>query len=353
MRPTGLAHRRLLLRLDRPPLSVRFGLGSLVVLLGALAGVAGLLVLGVNSGSFPLSLSEIVDGLLGGGDERSRYVLWDLRLPRLLAAVLVGVALAVSGAIFQSVSRNPLAAPDIIGVNGGAALLAVGVIVLGLPSVLLAPAALSGGLAAAALVYVLAWRDGIGGRRLILIGIGVAAVTESGISFLLTRGRILEVQQATVWLVGDLSAASWRDAGLLAMALVALLPLAFVLGRGMATLQLGDDASRALGLRTERLRLALIVVAVAFAAVSVTVAGPIAFVAFIAPHLARRLARTSGSGELAAAAAIGALLVLAADIVARRVISPQELPVGIVTVLLGGPYFLWLLVRADRPGAGA
>ena len=229
------------------------------------------------------------------------------------------------------------------------------VIVLDVPSAMLVPAAFAGALAAALAVYALSWRGGIGRYRLVLVGIGIAALAEAGIGYLLTRVQLIEATTAYTWMVGSLYAASWKDVALLAVSLTILVPAALLLGHGLQALQLGDDAAAGLGVATERTRLALVVVAVGLAAVGVAVAGPIAFVAFIAPHLARRLARASGSGLLPASAAIGALLVVGADLVARRVVEPAELPVGIVTVLLGAPFFLWLLVRAiawERPHDG-
>lgn len=343
--------RTLVLRLARPPISLRIGLGSIVVLLAAVAGSIGFFSVGVASGDFPLTPAEVLIALAGGGDETSRFVVWTLRLPRLLDAVLVGAALAVSGAIFQALTRNPLVAPDIIGVNGGAALAAVSLIILGGPAALIPPAAFAGGLAAAVMVYLLAWRHGLSSYRLVLVGIGVSAVATAGIGFLLTRGEIWEVQRATIWLIGSLYATDWGDVTLMAGTLAVLLPITFLLGRELGVLQLGDDAAAGIGVRVERTRLLLVVVAVGLAAVSVTVAGPIGFVAFIAPHLARRLARASGASVIPAAAAIGALLLIAADIVARRIVDPADLPVGILTVVLGAPYFLWLLARAHRLGS--
>lgn len=344
--------RVLVLRLGWPAVSLRVGLGSIVVLIAALVASIGFFAIGVGSGDFPLAPVDVLATLAGGGDDTSQFVVWTLRLPRLLNAVLVGAALAVSGAIFQALTRNPLAAPDIIGVNGGAALAAVALIILGGPAALLAPAAFAGGLAAAVIVYLLAWRRGLSSYRLVLVGIGVSAVASAGIGYLLTRGQIFEVQRATVWLIGSLYATDWGDVALIAGTLALLLPATFVLARELGVLQLGDEAAAGVGVRVERSRLLLIVIAVAFAAVSVTVAGPIGFVAFIAPHLARRLARASGAGVIPASAALGALLLIASDIVARRVVDPAELPVGILTVLLGAPYFLWLLTRANRLGSG-
>ena len=346
-------HGHVVLRRSRPPISVRLGVGSLVVLAAAAVGVVAFLAVGVGSGDFPISPGEVPVALLGGGDETSRFVVWTLRLPRLLAAVLVGASLAISGAIFQALARNPLVAPDLIGINGGAALAAIGVIVLGAPGGFIGPAAFVGAFGAALLIYLLAWRGGIGPYRLVLVGIGVAAATTAGVSLLITRSEILEVKQATVWLIGSLYATGWEDVAFVAAALAILVPASVVLGRRLVVLQLGDDVSAGLGLEPERARLALLAVAVTLAAVSVAVAGPIGFVAFVAPHLARRLARASGSGILPAAAAIGGLLLLASDILARRVLDPSELPVGILTVVLGAPYFLWLLARSQRSGGAA
>lgn len=344
-------HRTLVLRWARPSVSLRIGLGSIVVLLAAGAGSIAFFTVGVASGDFPLTPVEVLATLVGGGDETSRFVVWTLRLPRLLDAVLVGAALAVSGTVFQALTRNPLVAPDIIGVNSGAALAAVAVIILGAPTALLAPAAFAGGLAAAIVVYLLAWRHGLSSYRLVLVGIGVNAVATAGIGFLLTRGEIWEVQRATIWLIGSLYATDWGDVGLMAATLAVLLPGTLLLGPELGVLQLGDEAASGLGVRVERMRLVLVVAAVGLAAIAVTVAGPIGFVAFIAPHLARRLARASGAGVIPAAAAIGALLIIASDVVARRIVDPAQLPVGILTVILGAPYFLWLLSRANRMGS--
>ena len=246
-------HGHIVLRRSRPPISVRVGIGSLVVLAAAAVGVVALLAVGVGSGDFPLSPGEVLVALFGGGDETNRFVVWTLRLPRLLTAVLIGASLAISGAIFQALARNPLVAPDIIGINGGAAVAAVGVIVLGAPGGLIGPAAFAGAFGAALLVYLLAWRDGIGPYRLVLVGIGVAAATTAGVTLLITGSEILEVKEATVWLIGSLYATGWEDVALVALALAILLPASIVLGRRLSLLQLGDEAAAGLGLQPERL----------------------------------------------------------------------------------------------------
>ncbi len=340
------------IRPARAPISFRIGVASLATLAVALAGVLVFMAVGIGSGDYPLSPLQVLTAMFGGGDEASRYVVWELRLPRLLSAVLVGASMAVSGAILQSLSRNPLVAPDIIGINGGAALAAVAVIMLRGPDGLVPLAGFLGGLAAAAAVYLLAWEGGIGRYRLVLVGVGIGALAEAGIGFLLTRGQVTDVQEATIWLIGSLANAGWGDVQLLGPVLAVLLPVTFLLARSLTTLQLGDDAAAGLGVSLERSRLLLVGIGVALAAFAVTVGGPIAFVAFIAPHLARRLSRASGSGLIPAAAAIGSLLLLPSDIAARRLFDPADQPVGILTAILGAPYFLWLLVRANRLGAG-
>jgi iron complex transport system permease protein len=346
--PVGRSPRQLVVRLSWPAISFRFHPGSLLVIAGALLATLVLLAVGTGSGAYPLAPGTVVQALLGNADADASYVVWSLRVPRLLTAVLAGAALATSGAIFQAVARNPLVSPDVIGVSGGAALAAVAVIVSGISRDLVGPAAFVGGLVAAIVVYVASWSGGIDRTRLVLVGVGVAAFAEAGIAFLFTRSELLEVMTAQAWIVGSLSAASWRDVALLGIVLAILMPVALMLARGLLALQLGDDAAAGLGVATERTRLALLLVAVALTTVSVAAVGPIAFVAFIAPHVARRLARSTGSGLLPASAAVGALLVVAADLVARRVVEPTELPVGIVTVLMGAPFFLWLLVRSGQ-----
>jgi iron complex transport system permease protein len=333
-----------------PELSARLDLRVLAVLAGAAAGILAAFVVGVGHGDFPISPAEVLATLVGQGTAEHEFIVLELRLPRVLVAILVGAAFALSGAIFQSLAQNPLVAPDIIGVNAGAALVAVSVIVLGFPLGLLAPGAFLGALAAAVLVYTLSYRRGLSTYRLVLVGIAVNAAIGAGISYLLTRGEINDVQRATVWLIGSVYASDWGDVRLLGLALLALVPAAVALGRHLEALQLGDDVARGIGAPVERARLALVVVGVALAALSVAVAGPIGFVAFIAPHIARRLAGTSGAGALPASIAVGGQDQEVADIVAQRAFAPTALPVGIVTTLLGAPYFLYLLQRANRLG---
>lgn len=324
------------------------------LVLGVLAvATAVVLVVSLAAGELPLSPVEVLRTLGGHGDGATHFVVTELRLPRAVLAILAGIALGIAGAIFQELAGNALVSPDIIGVSTGASLAAVAVVVFADASgaVAVSLAAFAGALVAGALLYVLAWRDGVSGYRLVLVGIGLATVLQAGISYVLTRGEIFGVAQATIWLVGSLSGRGWEQVWPLAVVLAALVPVAIGLGRQLDVLQLDDDIARALGASVERSRLALIAVAVALTAIAVAAVGPIAFAAFIAPHLARRAGATvTPSGIVPLAAATGALLVVGADLAGRLLVSPAEIPVGIVTAVVAAPYFLYLLQRASRVG---
>lgn len=340
------------------PISARLDARAIAVSWVMLAAIAVVFCWTVSVGDFPVPIRDVVRTLLGGGTADSQFIVRELRLPRALVGLMVGAAFGLSGAILQTLARNPLASPDIIGVTQGAALAAVGVIVLGGSGDLLAGvaglgvplAALLGGLGAAALVYLLSFRRGILGYRLVLIGIGVGATMTAGLQYLLTRATIYEAARATVWLTGSLNGRGWEHVRPVFVGLVVLVPVSLVLGRQLRLLQMGDDAARGLGATVERSRIALIVCAVGLASLATASAGPVAFVAFIAPVVARRLV---GSGHLALVPSMlmGALLVLASDLLARRALAPTELPVGIVTSIIGAPYLLWLLWRANRIGS--
>jgi iron complex transport system permease protein len=346
--------RYLVLRHPRSPVSARFATASVVVLLATLLAIVVVFIVAVSTGSFAIDAAELARSLVGQGTADSRFVVWDLRLPRLLCALLIGSGLAISGLIFQTVTRNPLAAPDILGIDSGAAIGAVGVIVLGGASATVPAAALTGGLLTAAALYLLSWQGGIGRYRLVLVGIALAALIEAGIGWLLTTGDLWEVQRAVHWMLGSLYLTSWSDVALLGVVIGGLAVIVAALARGMSGLQMGDDLATAMGIATERTRLGLLVAAVGMAAICVSVAGPIGFVAFMAPHMARRLARSSGAGVIPATAAIGALMLLLADTLARLLSSGGvELPVGIVTIAIGAPWFLWLLMRADERALAA
>jgi iron complex transport system permease protein len=302
-------------------------------------------------GDFVVPLPDVLRALVGEGDRATVLVVTGFRLPRIVAGLAVGAAFGLAGALTSAVVRNPLATPDVVGVTAGAGTAAVGVLLAGwaLPLPL---AALAGGLLVALLVGALSWRDGFSGPRLVLVGIGIGAMAAAVTSYLLVRAEITDAQRAVLWLTGSLNGRGWDHAVPLLVTLAVAVPVALALGLGLRRLGLGDDLARALGTRVTAARVGIVAVAVVLASVATASAGPVAFVALVAPQIALRLARTPGP-PLAASAAAGALLVVAADLVGRRGLTTlglpsTELPVGAVTALVGAPVLLWLLRRSIR-----
>ncbi len=303
-------------------------------------------------GAYTISVPEVLRTLVGQGQGLDEVIVMRIRLPRLVLGALVGVAFALSGALFQSLLDNPLASPDIMGISGGASAAAVyALIVLGLGSAMVSLAAFLGGLAAALAIYLLAWRDGVTGYRFVLIGIGVAFMAMAAVEFLLTRSDVRDAQTAMVWLVGSLGSAQWSKIAVLAVVLAVLAPLAALLAPALRALQLGDDAASGLGEHAEGARLGLIATAVALAAAGTAAAGPVAFVAFVSAPIARRVVGT-GALSLVPCALVGALVVTASDFVALHLLPGDvQLPVGVVTGAIGAPYLLWLLAVTGRAEA--
>lgn len=311
--------------------------------------VVVLFCVSISVGDFPVPLRQVVPAIFGHGEDRVPYVVQTLRLPRALTAVLVGAALGLSGAIFQSLARNPLASPDIIGISAGASASAVFVIVvLSGGAAMVTGGALIGAFATAVTIYVLAYRRGLSTYRLVLVGIGVSAMLTAVTNYLMTRAEIYDAQRATVWLTGSLNGRSWEHVRPLVTAMSLLVPVVLARARSLRGLQLGDDAAKGLGIRVERTRGVLVAIAVALAAIAVAASGPITFVAFVASPIARRLVRSPLT--LVPAAFLGAAVLLASDVLARRLFAPTELPAGVVTGVIGAPYLLWLLARTNRTG---
>jgi iron complex transport system permease protein len=305
--------------------------------------VAAVALFAISTGTAAVSPDEIARALVGDGDRRTVFVLFELRLPRVGTALAVGAALAAAGALFQSMTRNPLGSPDLIGFTTGASTGAlVALIVLPGAAVSAGAGALIGGLAVAAAVLLL----GGTGQRLVLVGIGVSALLASVNAYLLTRADATQAQNAAVWLVGSLNGRGSAFPAT-AVAVAVLLPVAAILAGRLAVLETGDDKARSLGLHLGRTRLAVVVTAVALTAAAVAAAGPVAFVALAAPQLARRAARAARPVVLLSAL-MGAALLLASDLLAQRVLSPQQIPVGAATGLLGGAYLATVLVLRRR-----
>ncbi|MCF7548488.1 iron chelate uptake ABC transporter family permease subunit [Pseudonocardia sp. WMMC193] len=340
--------------LRRGPFSGVWRPRNVTVLVVAAVVLVLALAVNIGRGEFPISIPEVLAVLVGGGDAGQQFIVLELRLPRSLTGALVGGALAVSGAIMQSIARNPLASPDIIGITWGASAAAVTLIVLGgsglvggLAAVGLPIAALVGGLVTAVLIYTLAWRKGIQGFRLVLVGIGVNAMLAALVNWLLIIAQVYEAARAQVWLNGSLNARGWEHVVPVGIALLVLVPAALVLAFVMGALQYGDDTAKGLGVRVNTARSLLLLVAVGLAAVATAGAGPIAFVALVAPQIAQRLVGSSRP-PIGASLLVGAALTVISDIIARTAFGSVELPVGVVTAVLGAPYLLYLLIRQGR-----
>lgn len=310
------------------------------------AGALVLAVIALGLGDLQLSPGEVVQALFATDGSFTSTVVRDWRLPRVLGALVFGGALAVSGAIFQSLTRNPLGSPDVIGFAAGAytgALLALTVV--GAGAVSASAGALAGGLLTAVVVYLLAYRRGMQGFRLIVVGIAVSAMLNAANIFLLLRAQEEVAMAAAIWGAGSLALLGWPTLVPAVVGLLLCLP-GLLLVPGLRQLELGDDAAAAHGVHVERVRIGLVLFAVALVAIVTASTGPIAFVALAAPQVARRLAGSAGI-PLVSSAAVGAFLLLGSDLIAQHVL-PVDVPVGIVTVVLGGIYLLTLLVNEAR-----
>jgi iron complex transport system permease protein len=334
---------------------VRAGLVTAV----SIGVLAVLVVLDLAFGDFEMPIGTVVSTLLGGGDPASTFIVHELRLPQTMVAILTGMALGLAGALTQTFARNPLASPDILGVTEGAAVGAVSVIVLSgasgfggglvsgtLQTIGLPIAAFLGGLSTAVALYLLSWRRGIDGQRLVLIGIGLGATLSALVSWLLVSARIQDAASAQVWLTGSLNARGWEHAIPLIVTLAVLVPLSLLLVRHLNALQLGDDSARGLGTRLQTTQVLTLVAAVGLTSVAVAAVGPLEFVAFVVPQIALRL--TGGSRPpMLASMTFGACLVVSADLI-TRVVLPFPLPAGLVTAAVGAPYLIWLLLHTNR-----
>lgn len=309
-----------------------------------------LAVFSLGLGTYSLSVSEVLEALFYvDGDQQARMVVLQWRLPRALFAIACGVALAISGAIFQSLTRNPLGSPDVIGFSTGAYTGAI-IVMLWFGSTRyleIAGGSLIGGCLTAAVVYMLAMRRGtVGTFRLIIMGIGVAALLSSVNSLLFISTSVDQAMLAAVWAAGSLGGLGNEQLVPMVAVLCVLLAFVAVVARGLAQLELGDDAARMLGVRTNRVRATAVIVGVALTALVTAAAGPISFIALAAPQIARRLVGGSGL-TIIPAACVGAFILLVSDVAAQR----AGYPVGVITVVVGGGYLAWLLFAEYRRNA--
>ncbi|MET7360094.1 iron chelate uptake ABC transporter family permease subunit [Streptomyces sp. NPDC005562] len=334
----------------RGGLSVRLDVRTAVVvaLLAAAALVAGVVLIG--TGDFDIPAADVVRTLLGDGDAGQEFIINELRLPRVLVGLLVGAALGLGGALFQSIARNPLGSPDVLGLGQGATAGALTMIVLFQGSaVQVAGGALVGGLGTGLAIYLLAWRQGVHGYRFVLVGIGVSAFLAAVNGYLLTKADFVDAARSVVWMTGSLNGRDWDQVWPLLVLCAVLVPLVLVYGRPLRMLEMGDDVASALGVPVERTRFVLLTASVLLVAAATAAAGPVSFVALTAPQLARRLTRSPGP-NLMPSMCMGAALLIVADWASQRAFGADQLPVGVVTGVLGGVYLLWLLITQRKAG---
>lgn len=338
----------------RPPqVPISFHLDRRVpsILVGLSLATLVAMVLSVGQGEYPVPTLDVIKTVLGveTSNPDFAFIVMTLRLPRTLVAWGVGMGLAIAGTITQGITRNPLASPGIIGVNAGASLAAVTLIVLypDLPIALIPLAAFGGALTVAVLIYLLAWQGGSSPVRLILVGVGCSLIAGSLTNLMVTFGNIYNVSQALVWLAGSVYGRSWEQLMVFLPWLMGFGLLSLLMSRELNALQLGDEVARSLGSRLELQRGLLLLSSAALAGSSVATAGSIGFVGLIAPHLGRQLVGPSHEGLLPVAALTGGFVVVVADLLGRLLFAPIELPCGIITAIVGAPYFLYMLIR-DR-----
>jgi len=331
--------------------SIRWHRRTLTICLALAALLLPLGVIAMMTGSYPVDLAAVWPALSGDGDPRIERVLEGIRLPRYVGGVVVGMSLGMSGAVFQTISRNPLGSPDIIGfVTGAATGAIVAIIVFEAPAPVVSAAAVVTGVGTAVVVAALTvGPGGSGGYRLVLIGVGVGALLTAVNDLLLTRSQRDDAITAQIWLVGTLNARGWDEVLPALVALLVLVPLLLTLHRGLTALELGDDMARQTGVAVTAVRLGAMAVAVALAAFATATAGPIAFVALAAPQLVSRLARSS-SLPLLGSGLMGAVLLVCADLLSQYLPLSFSAPVGLVTGVLGGVYLLWVLSQNRTEG---
>ncbi|MEV0440773.1 iron chelate uptake ABC transporter family permease subunit [Streptomyces spectabilis] len=334
----------------RGGLSVRLDVRTAAVVAAlVVAGLVASVVL-IGTGDFPIPAADVIRTLLGNGDAGQEFIINDLRLPRVLVGLLVGASLGLGGALFQSISRNPLGSPDVLGLGQGATAGALLVIVVFSGSAAqVAAGALVGGLVTGAAMYLLAWKRGVHGYRFVLVGIGMNALAVAMNGYLLTKADFVDAARAVVWMTGSLNGRDWEQVWPLFWLCLLLLPIVVAHARPLRMLEMGDDVAYALGVPVERTRIALMGSAVLLTAAATAAAGPVSFVALTAPQLARRLTRSPGP-NLLPSMCMGATLLIVADWMSQRTFGADQVPVGVVTGVLGGVYLLWLLATERKAG---
>lgn len=310
------------------------------------------MIMNLVQGDYPISLIEVLRTIIGLNKDNFDYtfIVNEVRLPRTLVAFMVGMGLGISGAIVQGLTRNPLADPGIIGINEGAGLAGVTTLVMfpDANTFFLPISAFFGALTVAILIYWLAWNKGSSPSRLILIGVGIAAMASGLTSLMITLGEISNVSQALVWLAGSVYGRTWEQVKSLLPCLIIFVPLSLMQAKSLNLLNMGDDFARSLGSAVEWERGLLLLTSVSLASAAVASAGTIGFIGLSAPHLSRQLVGASHEGLIPVAGMIGGVIVVLADLLGRTLFAPLEIPCGVVTAVVGAPYFLYLLITNGK-----
>ncbi|GAB3650911.1 FecCD family ABC transporter permease [Glycomyces tarimensis] len=329
--------------------SIRFHGRTIAAVIGCVAALAAIGAWSTSTGTFELTLDRLWAALTGSGTAAEEFIVWTVRLPRLAAGVCVGACLGLAGALFQTLTRNPLGSPDILGLTQGASVGALAAIVLtGASSTVVTGSAAIGALGTGLVIFLLTRGTDPSGYRLVLVGIGVAAILAGVNGYLLTQSDIIDAARAVFWLTGDLNGRDWHQAATAAVVLAAGGAVTVAIGRGLTAMLLGEATAVGLGVNLNAVRIIALVTASILTAGGVAIAGPLAFVALAAPHIASRL--TGSSSSFLCAALVGALIVAAADAAAVFGVGERQLPTGVVTGVVGGVYLMWLLATHRKKG---
>ncbi|NFK28792.1 iron ABC transporter permease [Clostridium botulinum] len=312
------------------------------------------ILIGLNMGSLAIEPSDVIKTLMGQGSKSHEIAIFKLRLPRIVIGILVGTALAIAGTILQGVTKNDLADSGILGINSGAALFVViyiyimnGNIYDGISNMTIFTmpiVALSGAIFGAFLIYILAWKNGINSSRLLLIGIGINVAFTSILTIFQLRFTTQEFNRVMAWTSGSIWGASWKYVLAVLPFILIFTLLTMYKARYLDVLNLGDEVATGLGVEVEKERRTLIIYAVILAGVATSVAGSIAFLGLVAPHIARKLVGPKHKKLILTSALVGSLILMIGDTIARNIIAPMELPVGIVVAIIGVPYFIYLML---------
>ncbi|WP_409367288.1 FecCD family ABC transporter permease [Lysinibacillus sp. 38-6] len=308
--------------------------------------LCGMIMLALSVGSDFISPVTVVKELFGYGTGEYLFTIQTLRLPRVLLAALVGMALAVSGLILQGIIRNPLAAPDIIGVTSGASVGALLFLAYATVSIHFLPlAAIIGAGIVSTIIYLLSWKKGVTPIRMVLIGIGISAFAKGIVTMLIVMGEEVRTSRAYIWLTGSLYGANMQDVYLLLPWVILLSLFTFVMARVINVKELGDDIALGVGVKVQIFRLLFLLISVMLAGTAVAFVGGIAFVGLVAPHISRMLVGRSFAALIPISAMVGAIIVIFADIIGRTAFLPKDLPAGVFTAAIGAPFFIYLLFR--------